>query len=413
MKIAFIHSDKKIATGAHYINDLMSCNLKKLGARVRNFYPKVQLIEDSPSSLKGMANILFFYSLLEHRSEILKYNLIQGTTYTPLPFLSYNIPTISHFGSVTSQFIKSSPLAKDISRDTKKIWYELKKQGAIKEVNVKTRRPLRDIADIEKYVAMRVNAIIAVSQNVKNELIEMGVDPEKITVIHNAIENYWYETGENGFNPDPKIVFLGRLGKDAFTLKLKGLDRLIYIYRKFPNVKKTTICMTSNKKLKDWMKSNIKEQDLFVNIRKDLIPNILKPLKGSIFFLPSRYEGFSLSLVEGMSQGLIPVTYPVGVAPEIIKNGHNGFIVNNQQEAIECIKKLLSDENLRRKMSHEAQLSANIFRGEAMAGRLAEFYKYVVDKFNKKDVKKFIKPEELLVPEKQKVKNVLERQVPA
>jgi glycosyltransferase involved in cell wall biosynthesis len=385
MKIAFIHSDKKIATGAHYINDLISGNLKKAGIHLRNFYPKVPLIEDSSPALKGLANILFFYSLLENRKEVFKYDLIQGTTYTPLPFLAYNIPTVSHFGSVTQEFIDSVPLAKNLDGETKRIWYELRRKKVIEGVNVKTRRPLRDVAEIEKYVALRVSAIIAASEKVKEELIKIGVATEKISVIHNAIEDYWYEKMENIFNPDPKLVFLGRMGKDSFTLKLKGIDRLIQLYRKFPAVKKVTICMTTNKSLKDWMRLNIKGQDLFVNLRKDLIPNILNSLKGSIIFLPSRYEGFSLSLIEGMSQGLIPVAYPVGVVPEIIKNGQNGFIINSQREAIICIENLLSKKDLREKMANEAQQTALNFRSEIMVKHLVPFYENVINNAKKKE----------------------------
>jgi len=383
MKIAFIHNDKKIATGAHYINDLISSNLKKAGINLRNFYPKVPLIEDSSPGLKGLANILFFYSLLENRKDIFKYDLIQGTTYTPLPFLAYEIPTVSHFGSVTQEFINSVPLAKNLDRETKKIWYELKKKGVIEGVNVKTRRPMRDIAEIENYVALRANAIIAVSQKVKEELMKIGVAAEKISVIHNAIEDYWYEKMENGFNSNPKLVFLGRLGKDAFTLKLKGVDRLIQLYRKFPTVKKVTICMTTNKNLKNWLRTNIKEQDLFVNFKKDLIPNILNPLKGSILFLSSRYEGFSLSLIEGMSQGLIPIAYPVGVAPEIIRNGENGFIVNNQREAVVCVENLLSKVDLRERIANEAQKTSLDFRSEIMVEKLIPFYKETLEKLKK------------------------------
>jgi glycosyltransferase involved in cell wall biosynthesis len=377
MKIAFIHSEKKISTGAHYINNLISNSLKVEGIYVKNFYPKTPLIEDL-SSLKGLANILFFYSLIERRSDILKYNLIQGTTYTPLPFLAYNIPTVSHFGSVTQSFIESVPLAKNLSGETKKIWYELGRKKIIEGLNVQTRRPLRDISEIEKYVALRVNAIIATSQKVKEELVKIGIDSEKISVIHNAIEDYWYEKAVSDFNPNPKIVFLGRIGKDSFTLKLKGVDRLIQLYRKFPTVKKVTICMTSNKKLKNWIKLNIKEQDLFVNLKKDLIPNVLRPLKGSILFLPSRYEGFSLSLIEGMSQGLIPISYPVGVAPEIIKNGENGFIVNNQKEAIICVENLLSKKDLREKLSNKAQHTSLNFHSKIMVDNLAYFYKKLI-----------------------------------
>src|SRR3989344_4968773 len=96
LKIAFIHSDKKISTGAHHINELMSNALAERGVRVRSFFPRYQLA-DTPVHLKGIANILFFHSLLEHKEEILKNHIIQGTTYTPLPFLSFNVPVVCHF----------------------------------------------------------------------------------------------------------------------------------------------------------------------------------------------------------------------------------------------------------------------------------------------------------------------------
>jgi len=104
MKIAFIHNQKKIGTGSHYINDLISLKLRQRKIEIKNFYPKTELI-DPPPHLKGLANILFFYSLLDHKQEILKYSIIQGTTYTPLPFLALSIPVITHFGSTTNGFI--------------------------------------------------------------------------------------------------------------------------------------------------------------------------------------------------------------------------------------------------------------------------------------------------------------------
>jgi glycosyltransferase involved in cell wall biosynthesis len=117
---------------------------------------------------------------------------------------------------------------------------------------------------------------------------------------------------------------------------------------------------------------------LFINFKKDLIPNILKNLKGSILFLPSRYEGFSLSLVEGMSQGLIPVTYPIGVAPEIIRDGENGYLVNSQKEAITRIEAIVSNKKLREYMSKQAQETSYDFKSEKMVEQLATFYKKTI-----------------------------------
>lgn len=377
MKIAFIHNQKKIGTGAHYINDLISNKLSQRRVETKNFYPRTELIE-SPAHLKGLASILFFYSLLDHKKDILKYSIIQGTTYTPLPFLALSIPVITHFGSTTSGFLKSTPLANNIEKSTNSIWYSLHKKKIIKELNIKTRRPLRDIAEIEQYVSKRATAVIATSENVKKELISNGVPPSRVEVIHNAIEDYWFEKSISFPINKPQLVFLGRLGHDAFTLKLKGVDRLVHFYKKFPKIKKTTVCMTNNKLIKIWLKKEISNHTVFTNFKKDLIPNILRPLAGSILFIPSRYEGFSLSLIEGMSQGLIPVTYPVGVAPEIIKNGVNGFVIKSQNEAIKRTKEILGDEKLRRRMCFEAYATSQNFRSDIMADRLLGFYRKIL-----------------------------------
>ncbi len=377
MKVAFIHNDKKIGTGAHYINDLMTSKLRESGVEIKNFYPKTSLV-NTPVHLSGLKNILFFYSLLERRKEILKYNLIQGTTYTSLPFLAYPVPVICHFGSTTRGFMNATPHASNIERSTRNIWYKLKKDGAISELNIKTRKPLRDISDIEEYVASRAAAVIATSKNVQEELVSYGVDRNKIHLIHNAIEDYWFDIPAPVSQTAPHLVFLGRLGNDSFTLKLKGLDRLIHLYQKFPNVPKLTFSMTKNKPLLAWLRSRIPNHNLHVNVQKDKLPDLLRPLRGSILFISSRYEGFSLSLIEGMSQGLIPVTYSVGVAPEIIRNGENGFIVASQAEAIACVEKILADDVLRAKLSAEAIKTSRQFSSKIISKKLIKLYEFII-----------------------------------
>lgn len=377
MKVAFIHNEKKIGTGAHYINDLMASKLKESGVEIKNFYPKMSLV-DTPVHLGGLKSILFFYSLLERRKEVLKFNIIQGTTYTPLPFLAYPVPVISHFGSTTRGFLNAVPLASGLDVTTRGIWYKLKKQGAIAELNIKMRRPLRDIADIEEYVASRATAVIAASEHVRQELLAAGVQREKIYVIYNAIEDYWFESPSQQFMPKPSLVFLGRLGGDVFTLKLKGLDRLIHLYQRFPDIRKSTFCITTNKPLITWLRSEISNHDLYTNVQKDKLPDLLKPLRGSILFIPSRYEGFLLSLIEGMSQGLIPVVYPVGIAPEIIRNGKNGFLVSSQTEAIERVEQLLADAHLRKRLSIEASKTSQQFTSRLITKRLIEIYESIM-----------------------------------
>lgn len=380
IKIAFIHNEKRVHTGVHtgaaQINRLMAATLAEHGVEVRNFYPRTELI-DAPVHLKGLANILFFYSLLEHKEAMLKYDIIQGTTYTPLPFLAFNVPVVCHFGSTGRGYLESTPRTSDLHEDERGIFRELLRLGIIPEFDLKTLRPMEDIADIETITATRATACIATSQKVRDELIHMGVGVDHIHVIHNAIENYWFDPPRDVARQSPHLVFLGRLGNDVFTLKLKGLSRLVQFYRGFPNTPKMTICMTTNRKLKEWLRVSFPKHYMYVNLRKDLIPGALAPLYGSILFISSRYEGFSLSLIEGMSQGLVPITFSVGVAPEIIRHGENGFLVSTMSEAVVCAQYLLNNEEKRLVMADAARQTADQFRSTRIADDLEMLYRRI------------------------------------
>ena len=377
MKIAFIHSDKKIGTGAHFINDLIACKLREKGVEVNNFYPQF-LLTDTPIHFKGINNILFFYSLLEKREEILRHDIIQGTTYTPLAFLRFSKPVVSHFGSTTIGFLKAVPKTNHLENGCSDVFLRLKQLGAIRELNIKTRRPLNDIASIEQYSAERADYIIATSDIVKRDLMGVGIAAEKIEVVHNAIEDYWFETPNNNLKSTPALVFLGRIREDPFTLKLKGVDRLIWLFEQFPEVKKFSVIMSRNKKLVQWMKNYIPNHTINANAVKDTIPSLLNQHAGGIALLTSRYEGFSLSLIEAMSQGLVPISFSVGVAPEIIRNGENGFIVHTIEEAEEKIKLLLNDTALRHRVALAAKETAKQFRSDMMIEKTLALYRKIL-----------------------------------
>ncbi|MEK7606894.1 MAG: glycosyltransferase family 4 protein [Patescibacteria group bacterium] len=363
---------------------MIAHKLRERGVEVKNFYPQF-LLTDTPVHFKGMNNILFFYSLLEKRDEILRHDIIQGTTYTPLAFLRFSKPVVSHFGSTTLGFLQAVPKTQPLEGGGTEVFYRLKKAGVISEINLKTRRPLNDIASIEMYAAERADYIIVTSQIVRTDLIREGIASDKIKVIYNAIEDYWFEAPEAEFAQYPSLVFLGRIGDDPFTLKLKGVDRLITLFERFPDIDKLSIVMSRNKGLVEWMKKNIPRHSIIGNAVKDTIPASLNRQGGSIALLTSRYEGFSLSLIEVMSQGLVPVSFPVGVAPEIIRDGENGFLVHNLTEAEEKIRLLIHDGALRHCLSASARETANQFRSDVMLEKTLALYKEILDEYRRRN----------------------------
>lgn len=382
MKVAYIYNNKsnqKMATGAHHINDLIVCKLQENWVEVKSFFPKFSL-KDTPINFEWIKNILFFYSLLEKRNKILKYDIIQGTTYTPLAFMSFSKPIISHFGSTTIGFLDAVPKTNCIEKECEEILWVLKKKWIIHDVDTKSLRALNDIVSIEKYAAQKADYVVATSKIVKKDLIKIWIPTKKIIVIHNAIEDYWFLDYGKTFIVTPKIIFLGRIGEDSFTFKLKGLDRLIYLYKKFPDIEKVSIIMSNSKKLIEYMKTDIENNQVEANTIKENIPSILAKNSGGIMLITSRYEWFSLSLVEWMSQWLIPVSFSVWVVPEIIRNWENGFIVKDIYEAEKKIQYLLDNNDLRKTLSNNAEITAKKFKSDILASKFIKLYEKILKK---------------------------------
>ncbi len=55
------------------------------------------------------------------------------------------------------------------------------------------------------------------------------------------------------------------------------------------------------------------------------LPRLLR--EEEVLYFPSHSEGFGMALVESMACGLAPVSTPVGVAPQVVRNGETGWLV--------------------------------------------------------------------------------------
>ena len=72
--------------------------------------------------------------------------------------------------------------------------------------------------------------------------------------------------------------------------------------------------------------------------------------KSSIHVVSSRYEGFSMTILEAMSKGLPVVGFDCPHGPgEIIVHGHNGLLVPRKKPAAlaEALCRVIEDRELR------------------------------------------------------------------
>jgi len=92
--------------------------------------------------------------------------------------------------------------------------------------------------------------------------------------------------------------------------------------------------------------------------------------------LPSYREGFPMSLLEGMAAGLPVIATDVGGIPELVTNGHDGFLVKpGDIEALSrAIRRLAENPALKQSLALEAQITAQTTNTEATAVSYLEVF---------------------------------------
>jgi len=75
-----------------------------------------------------------------------------------------------------------------------------------------------------------------------------------------------------------------------------------------------------------------------------------------------------------MSQGLVPITFPIGVAPEIIVNGKNGYLVNSVEDVVRKINFLRAKKMKRVHMAEEAIRTSRLFNSDMLIKKYVDIY---------------------------------------
>ncbi len=241
---------------------------------------------------------------------------------------------------------------------------------------------------VDRILSIPTKKIIAVSQEVKDYLIKRGHIPvSKIEVLYNGIDLRAFkdelfnrrETLRNKFNFRKDETIILSVGRVSIQKAYDMLLKVALQSKKISNKKiKFLIAGNKNTKLGEELEKAVKELGLqgvvnFLGLRHD-IPELL--IASDIFFLPSRWEGFCIALIEAMAAGLPAVANNVGIVSsgDSIKNGTNGFIVPDFKESNFANKLLIliENEDLRKKMGRNAREISKNFSIENNLRRFQE-----------------------------------------
>jgi glycosyltransferase involved in cell wall biosynthesis len=99
--------------------------------------------------------------------------------------------------------------------------------------------------------------------------------------------------------------------------------------------------------------------------------------QAALFVLPSYWEGLPYSLLEAMAVGLPVIATPVGAIPEMIEEGHHGFLIQPGDVAALAKRmiRLLEDQSLARQMGQaNRDLIRDLYLPEAAMTRMVSIY---------------------------------------
>jgi len=219
--------------------------------------------------------------------------------------------------------------------------------------------------------------IIAVSGAVKDFLIKKGRIPlSKIEVIHNGINLSPYPPSYSdrnslrekfGFKEEEMIILsVGSMSHQ------KAYDILLEVALKMKRALKKRFRFLIagynetdlGRDLKEALVAlGLQEGVEFLGLRRD-VPELLAA--ADIFFMPSRWEGFPITVIEAMASGLPLVVSDVGGNTEAVEDEVSGFVVSGNDEEREDkfvarLETLIINKNLRQRMGRNAKKKAEKF----------------------------------------------------
>ena len=237
------------------------------------------------------------------------------------------------------------------------------------------------IAKILEYFSTKLTENnIAVSNHVKSELIKRKIREDCINVIYNGADlNQIRKIKSQRVKYD--LIYVGRLNyQKNLELLIKSVN---LIKSAIPNTK---VCIIGDGEEKQklinlaenlYLSENFEFQGEIKN--KNKVYQLMKSSK--IFVLPSRLEGFPLTIIEANACGLPIITTKTKYnnTTEYIKENENGLIAEpNPDDFSKAILKLLKNQKLRNKMSKEGIKKAKNFDWDKIAEEQEDYYKEVI-----------------------------------
>jgi glycosyltransferase involved in cell wall biosynthesis len=208
---------------------------------------------------------------------------------------------------------------------------------------------------------------LVASSFTRSTLIENGTPAERIRVIPYGVDLAWFRPGrmDSSASSPLKVLFVGTVSQR------KGVKYLLEALESLPpGSAQLTVC---GRLVDDG--SLFQRTRTPVHVRAFVSPEgLLGEFQGSdVFVFPSLAEGFGHVLLEAMACGLPVISTTSAAAPDLIRNGNEGFIAEpgNATELVRHIEHFLRNRQERTRMGIAARARAEEFTWPAFRQRVA------------------------------------------
>lgn len=166
----------------------------------------------------------------------------------------------------------------------------------------------------ERSAFAQAEIVVGVSEQVRGELLAVGVPPEKVRVISNGVDLDEFRPGavdraSIGLPPaGPLALFVG-----ALRTGRKNLDTLLHALARLPELQLAVVGDVEGSPYPQLARElGLAQRVTFLGFRRD-VATLMRAV--DVLVCPSRYEPFSLVVLEAMAAGLpVVTTRTVGAA---------------------------------------------------------------------------------------------------